>query len=675
MEPVNPNRKFMRRIFAYILLSILMMPVFAAKPLFMREVAVGGNSKIKLTTKLQFYIPASCAGYRLLHKHSKVYPATEYKRHGSLVKIYFSARSGDKFHLAFYKNKIENPKQKQISGVLRRVRKFNGKNVRNFQMFKDLWEQGDVEGSRFEKRIYSGWNPFGPKGNSLHWYSAFINIPTSGKWTFFAASTDASFILIDGKLVVNSPYRKWVRSGQEGKIRGSIELTKGIHHLDYLHANNNSSYCYAIAAILPPGTKKRKYHIIPETSYTKILTATAGPLQTFSRRDTSDFKWQSADMIEIEEQRMFVVHFKARFKKFLQWSLGEKAQEFNYFYFREGEYPVSLKCNLGEISQNISVNYQYMLKPIGSDKLKKYIKEALTQEKQYGIQREGYAFLAAALVKMKMLNEAEIFYKRLLAKQNSKSVPPEITFKLFNDLVFHKLLKEERLSEAEKQLRKLLKMIHSPQLLSTANLSYAELLFYYLGKNKEAEKRFNNIKINNLTTDDQKHRYRLLEADLTLMAKGFELAEKLYAKIKTSKAASIPERRKQLLISGSLIAIRNCYILKKYESALEHIEKLESIYPEIRLKASYLLLKARILDKLKRPQRAAQILLRLLETNPSINTTAAANLELTQFYLKKEQYLSARQRLNNILKIAPRTREAAEATALLKKLVREGVIL
>ena len=665
----------MKRIYAYILLSFLILPVFADKPLFMREVTVGGNSKTKLTTKLQFYIPASCAGYRLLSRHSKVYPVTEYERHGSLVKIFFSASSNEKFHLAFYKDKQKNSKQKQISGVLRRVRKFDGKNVRNLQMFKDLWEQGDDEGARFEKKIYSGWNPFGPKKDSLHWYSAFINIPNNGKWTFFSASTDASFVLVDGKLVVNSPYRKWVRTGQEGKFKGTIELTKGVHRLDYLHANSNSAYCYAITAILPPGTKKRKYHVIPETSFTEILTATTGPLQTFSRHDTSDFEWQLVDMVEIEEQQMFVVRFKTRFKKFLQWSLGGKRQEFNYFYFQEGEYPVFLKCNLGEISQNISVNYQYMLRPISSDKLKKYIKEALAQEKQYGIQRGGYAFLAVALVKMKMLNEAENFYKRLLAKQDSESVPSEITFKLFNDLVFHKLLKEERLNEAQKQLQKLLKMIHSPQLLATANQAYAELLFYYQGKRQEAEKRFKNIKITDLTTDAQKRRYRLLEADLILMSKGLEQAGKLYTKIKNPEAVSVSARRKQLLISGSMIAIRNCFILKKYESALGHIEKLESIYPEIRLRASYLLLKAKILNELKRPQYAAQILLRLLEANPSINTAAAANLDLAQFYLKKEQYLSAKQRLNNILKTAPRTREAAEATALLKKLVREGVIL
>ena len=77
------------------------------------------------------------------------------------------------------------------------------------------------------------------------------------------------------------------------------------------------------------------------------------------------------------------------------------------------------------------VDYQYMLKPVSEKKVKQFILEALRQEYLYGIQREGYVFLAAALIKYKMEKEAGIFYRHLMAKQNS--VPPEVTFNLFND--------------------------------------------------------------------------------------------------------------------------------------------------------------------------------------------------------------------------------------------------
>ena len=639
----------------------------AANPLFTREVVVGGNSSQKLTTKLEFYLPDSCSGYQLFGIHSKEHGFTEYYRQGSLIKIFFSARSGQRFQLAIYKNKVKHLPQKQISGVLRRVKKFNGVNVKSLAMFKELWKDNSSCGARFEKKIYSGWNPFGPKQNSLHWYSAFINLPKDGKWTFFSASIDASFLLIDGKLVVNSPGRKWISAGQWGKINGTIMLNKGVHRLDYLHANNNPSYCYAIAAILYPGAKKRSFHYIPETLYTPVLTATAKPLKKASNRPACDFSWRIIDMIKLYKHQMYVVNFKTPFKESLSWSMGGKAPEFNYFYFKSGKYPVELTCRAGKIKQDVLVNYQYMLKPIGENKVKKFIVEALEQEKKHGIQPEGYAFLAAALIKLKMRKEAEAFYKELLTKQNS--VPSEITFQLFNDLIMDELLHREKYTEAEKQLKLLLSRLKSPNLLASANLVYSDLLFYRLGKIAEAGRYFAKVTRQDLTDKELQMRYDLLQADLALMNKDLEAATELYKKIKVVSSSQV--KNSQLAISGSLIAIQNCYVLKKYDAALEHSEKLESVFPEVRLEPSYLLLKAKILKELGQPRRAACIFLRLLKTNVPITLATEANWQLAQFYFKERQYLPAQKRLNDILKNAPRSRQAAEAEMLLKKLKQE----
>ncbi len=649
--------------------ALLLHGIFAVadKALYRREVTVSGKYGKKLTVKLQFYIPASCSGYRLLNRHGKEYGINEYYRQGSLVKIFFSARPGKKLQLVFYKDKVKQLSQKQTSGVLRRVKEFAGGNVRNLTMFKRLWGENPLRGARFEKNIFSGWNPFGPKKNSLHWYSAFIKIPRNGKWTFFSAAIDASFLLIDDKLVVNSPWRKWVRRGQEGKIRGSITLKKGIHRLDYLHANSNPNYCYAIAAALAPGAKKRDFTVLPENCYTPVLTAATGPLQTFSRKPAADFTWRISDMLELDGRQMYVVKFKTPCKKFLSWSPGGKTPEFNYFYFKPGEYPVELKCDMGKIKQNVLVDYQYMLKPVSGTKVKEFISEALKQERRYGIQGEGYAFLAAALIKLKMKKEAEIFYQGLLHKQNS--VPPEITFSLFNNLVMQELLRKEAYEDAEQELKTLLKLIKSPKLRASANLARAELLFYCLGDISGAAKYSAETRRKDLTTELARTRCDLLRADLALMTKGPEAAAELYKKIKTVSTA--PERRARLLQSGTMIAIQNCYILKKYETALEYVEKLEKSYPEVRLLPEYLLLKAKLFKQLKRPRRAAGILLRLLATDAPVLLAAGANWQLAQFYFKNKQYPSARTRLNNILRNAPRSREAAEAVILLKKIRKE----
>ena len=657
----------MKRLFTGLFLLSAAVSVFAEEPLFVREVTLDGNSQELLTTKLEFYLPDSCSGYRLFGSHSNEHGLEEYCRRGSLVKIFFAARPGRRFQLVFYKDRVKKLKQKQISGVLRRVREFDGGNVESLEQFRELWKNGEPCGAEFEKKIYSGWNPFGPAKNSLHWYSAFIELPRDGKWTFFSASTDASFLLIDDKLVVNSPGRKWVSGGQRGRFRGEVELAKGIHRLDYLHANNNSNYCYAIAAFLSPGAGKRHLRVIPEKFYTPVLTAEAGPLKTPDYRPACDFSWRLIDMLEIDAKQMYVVRFETPYKKSLSWNLGPKAPEFNYFYFRTGGYPVELKCRAGRLRQETVIDYQYMLKPIADNKVREFIKEALKQELDFGIQREGYAFLTAALIKLRMRDEAEKFYKRLLIKQDI--VSPETVFSLFDMLIFDELLRQEKYEEAEKQLNIVLKLLKNPKLLAAADLKYARLLFYRLGNRTGAKIFLDKVRRGDLPDDMRRMRYDLLRADMALMDKGPNAAAELYKNIKSVSA--LPGGNQRLIVSGSLIAVRNCCILKKYSAAWERCEELEKACPAVRLDPAYLFLKAEILRELKQPRRAACILLRMLHADPSPALEAGANWRLARFYFADGQYLLARKRLNIIFENAPRSKEAAEAVKLLEKLKKE----
>ena len=143
----------MRNLLIY---SLVICGIFtcAAEPVFMREVTVNGNSQKPTTVKLEFYIPASCKGYRLVSRHSKEYAFTEYFRRGSLVKIFFEARSGKKLDLVFYKEAVRHFDQAQASGILHRVKKFNNSNVRSLRMFKRLWEKSDYSGACFEKKYF-----------------------------------------------------------------------------------------------------------------------------------------------------------------------------------------------------------------------------------------------------------------------------------------------------------------------------------------------------------------------------------------------------------------------------------------------------------------------------------------------------------------------------------------
>jgi tetratricopeptide (TPR) repeat protein len=212
-------------------------------------------------------------------------------------------------------------------------------------------------------------------------------------------------------------------------------------------------------------------------------------------------------------------------------------------------------------------------------------------------------------------------------------------------------------------------LIKSASLLSVANLSSACLQFYCLGNTPKAQKYLMKIERKNLPSDILIFRYDLLKADITLINKGLKKAYSLYKQIKP--VSEVNSKRPELVMSGTMIAIQNCYVLKNHETAMEHCEILEASFPVIRLQPDYLLLKAKILKELKQSRRAMNVLLRLLKTDPTQKTAANANWKIAQFYYKDKQYSAAEKRLNDILTEAPRSREAAESAVLMEKLKRE----
>ena len=57
------------------------------------------------------------------------------------------------------------------------------------------------------------------------------------------------------------------------------------------------------------------------------------------------------------------------------------------------------------------------------------VMEALEQEKNIGIQNEGYAFIANAVLMLKMKKQAVEFYSRLLEKHNL--IQPDVILNYF----------------------------------------------------------------------------------------------------------------------------------------------------------------------------------------------------------------------------------------------------
>ena len=98
----------------------------------------------------------------------------------------------------------------------------------------DAWNKGDkVLGRAIVPGIFEGGNRFGPPGPVMDHLQGWFEVPAQEHLEVVTMSTDASFVLIDGKPVVEWPGKHHFGPGVQGQFRGAIDLPPGRHMMDY----------------------------------------------------------------------------------------------------------------------------------------------------------------------------------------------------------------------------------------------------------------------------------------------------------------------------------------------------------------------------------------------------------------------------------------------------------
>jgi tetratricopeptide (TPR) repeat protein len=90
-------------------------------------------------------------------------------------------------------------------------------------------------GARYQRRVAEGYNPFGPSDYYISIYRGWVQVPKAGKYEFCTASNEASFSFLDGKELVHWPGRHTADRGARGEVNATVELTAGLHYLEYYH--------------------------------------------------------------------------------------------------------------------------------------------------------------------------------------------------------------------------------------------------------------------------------------------------------------------------------------------------------------------------------------------------------------------------------------------------------
>lgn len=123
------------------------------------------------------------------------------------------------------------------SGVLLETRAGEGKEIRTWDEMIEAWNKSStVLGRSLITTIFEGGHRHGPQANILSYYKGWFDVPAAATYSFTTTSTDASFLLIDGKQVVAWPGNHHFNGGTHGEFRGSVDLTAGAHVIEYYNS-------------------------------------------------------------------------------------------------------------------------------------------------------------------------------------------------------------------------------------------------------------------------------------------------------------------------------------------------------------------------------------------------------------------------------------------------------
>lgn len=103
------------------------------------------------------------------------------------------------------------------------------------QMAKLIAGSPYKHGARYQRRIADGYNAFGSSDWYISIYRGWMQIPRAGTYQFCTISNEASFSFMDGKPLVHWPGRHTVQRGIHGEKHASVQLTAGLHYIEYYH--------------------------------------------------------------------------------------------------------------------------------------------------------------------------------------------------------------------------------------------------------------------------------------------------------------------------------------------------------------------------------------------------------------------------------------------------------
>ena len=528
-----------------------------------------------------------------------------------------------------------------------------------------------IYGMGFVPQIWSGVNPWGPDDDFATAFIGYLKIEKGGKYRIFTASDEASFVLLNGKELVKWPGKHTVDKGRRAQFGVDLTLPKGIHKIEYYHAEDKGIQFMALGWSRPGAPKNKTYEPIPKEAFVHTPIATVGRPERRSGRPLAACSWSQDDQLLHDQYQLTRVSFRNECASVppggkVHWDYGDgitqtgNADEHIYVGF--GPFPVQVTV-LDKDGKPVD-RHQAILR----------ITETI---KNFTILDTGAVRSYVNIIVRKDLSKAsreamDAYWQLVETEEDIQRVRPFVEayvdrfglngtmWQAADRLALYYSLENPR--KAVALYAKLAK--EAPGKLDAAR-SRAEQIELILHKLKQPEAALRVAQGLRATGNGMERRIAAIKIGDVLRAQGeFVKAEVQYRKAQAIAYAHM-DRRVVAVRQGGFLETAHSHIEHgHHRAAREALVLWEMEYPIGKLSGDLILMMARYFDRIGEPDRALAELETLVKINPLSPYLPEIEYYTARAYHRQGHHGKARTLLDKVMSEYPKSRAADKARSV-----------
>ena len=595
---------------------------------------------------------------------------------GDQVRLAFALRQGITKYFVYYGNPKPGPaKELEIQrGVLQETWEFvEGPGIKTLEQIKRVFAGSNkLLGRDMRDRIFMGHNPFGWQNKIATVFTGWLNCPADGEYIFCSSSQDASFLLIDDKLVLDNGGHH--QPQYDVSKRAATELKAGLHKITFYHVCVMGEPV-AVAAWRPPG--RPDIIPIPPGAYAPTERAAPGMMEKFGQIINIDFlpvHGGETFMADRYYQRYVFEALAAGQgggKIAWTWDFGDgqtsSAAKVEHVYLQNGKYAVMLtgKTSAGEMKR---VNQILVSRPWNEVTLNKLdiLKQHAEIVAAYDFKTLDVGALPEAVQLLRRAGSIDAMMSAGAAFVARDKAPPEAVAEVLPSYC-EALVARGKADQAIEALLKASTMTQNPAVCAEALTQAGAIALESKNDPKKAMELYQRVlkQYAAMTTHKSIREARIGVGDVYRYTGDYEQASKAY---EGARIRSEDVMKKAAVLRGDFARQAEEFIRRReFDFTKEALERWEDTFPMDKLDGYWSLLRVKMLVGLGNHEAAIREAEVLERVNSGSNYTPELLLLAAESYRKLGQADRARTTLQRIVEKYRESKLAEEAAKRLKE--------